>query len=231
MTTISFSEKAVPVLALFAAKNDIRYYLDGLCVEPAPHGPGCVIVATDGHQMALWYDEDGVCDKRTILSISKKMIGACEAKDAVKIRLHDGTLSVDGINSAPIFVHPGEPIIDAKYPIFWRVIPKTEDLVSGMHGSIAARLMRKIGKAGSLIAKRECAPVAARHYSAGTDGNGSILSRFEWAKNFMVITMPVRSDYLHEEPIPPCFKPPIRPSAEATANFPTGSMGEEVHPA
>jgi hypothetical protein len=50
----------------FAAKGDVRYYLNGVYVEPNASG-GVTIVATNGHVMALMYDATGFSDGKYII--------------------------------------------------------------------------------------------------------------------------------------------------------------------
>lgn len=230
--TISFDANAVAVLALFVAKNDIRFYLHGLCVIPAPHGAGCILAATNGHQLALWHDAAGMCDEQTILTIGKPLIEACSERgtSARKVKYADDRLTLIDAEGGEVFIQPEGAKIEANYPNIWRVIPTNDKLTPGLHGCMATRYLRTIGKAAKIIYRNSACAMTASHYSVGTDGNGGILTRFEGAHHFMVITMPVsgQSPYPDPSPRPACFAPPVRPAVEATANFPSGSMGEEV---
>lgn len=230
--TIEFSAQAVAPLALFTAKHDVRHYLSGVCVTPAPHGPGCILAATNGHQMGVWYDAAGECSEKTTLIIEKPLIEACQkySTPVHKVKIADGRLMLVDSKGADVFIQPGQHALDGKYPDIWRVIPRNAKLTPGLHGYMATRYLRAIGKAGKLIERQSGNAVAASHYTAGDDGQGLILTRFERAAHFMVITMPMRGEapWPDARPTPACFTPPVRPAVEATANFPYGSMGEEV---
>lgn len=52
------------------AQLDIRFYLQGILVEPRKEG-GAFIVATDGHRMMVIIDKDAKCDERIILKPDK----------------------------------------------------------------------------------------------------------------------------------------------------------------
>ena len=67
-------------ITLFMAKQDVRYYLNGISIEPHPDG-GALLVATDGHRMAVLHDPDGWCASQFIVGdISRALLLACKAK-------------------------------------------------------------------------------------------------------------------------------------------------------
>lgn len=67
-------------MALFMAKQDVRYYLNGISVEPHPDG-GAIIAATDGHRLAVIHDPDGWCTSQIIVGdIKKTLLDACKKK-------------------------------------------------------------------------------------------------------------------------------------------------------
>jgi hypothetical protein len=80
---VVFSAKYAKGLFAFRAKQDVRYYLNGIHVMPHPQG-GIVISATDGHRAAIIHDAEGYADGEYILPLSKQATSA-----ASKIK-HDG---------------------------------------------------------------------------------------------------------------------------------------------
>lgn len=52
----------------FISTEATRYYLNGVFIEPSPHG-GATCVATDGHRMGIAYDPDGFVGQSVITRI------------------------------------------------------------------------------------------------------------------------------------------------------------------
>ena len=58
------------VASLVAAKEDVRSYLKGVRIEPAPQG-GALIVATDGHRILVAHDSMAEDVETCILPVVK----------------------------------------------------------------------------------------------------------------------------------------------------------------
>lgn len=66
--------------AIWMARNDVRYYLNGVAIQPHPE-QGALIIATDGHTIAAIHDPDGWCERDIIVgTIPKQLIAECKAK-------------------------------------------------------------------------------------------------------------------------------------------------------
>lgn len=66
MTTIhtrrvTISAGVVPRLQRFVSREETRYYLGGLAIEPHPTHGGAYVVATDGHRLGAVHDADAIC--------------------------------------------------------------------------------------------------------------------------------------------------------------------------
>lgn len=108
----------------FAGKEDVRFYLNGVYVAPAPSGDGAVLVATDGHRMAVLHDPEGICDKPAIIATHKRPAISKRADTVTVTFTHpdsdDTTVSAaysDG------FIMLTE-MIDATYPDWQAIIPQ-----------------------------------------------------------------------------------------------------------
>lgn len=67
---ITINANALASVRGFQAVKGPRYYLCGIRVERAPDGtPGCFIVATDGHRMAVVYDQDACMESYAASSV------------------------------------------------------------------------------------------------------------------------------------------------------------------
>lgn len=222
-----FDAKAIAPLALFMARNDIRYYLNGMYVSPHPQG-GVYIAATDGHRLAVWRDPQGHCDQPRILAISPELIAAAKKKHKAEVPFHDKRISYengrlvlaqwnttdgkakDGWTPTALIelhIQPGKADIDGTYPNMWRVIPKEEDLVPVLHGHMQAQYLKDLGAVSALLGGGKQSWMW--HFSTGAGGNGAVLTRFSAADNFMVITMPCRGHSSASGPLPDCF---VRPA-------------------
>lgn len=228
---IEFTAEAVSPLSLFVAKHDIRFYLHGLFVAPAPNGKGCVIVGCDGHRMAMWYDASGQCSQEKVFKITPEFVSACKkrSKNALprRVKLEDGRLVVfDGFNSE-IFIQAGKAEIeDCKYPNVFGVIPKK--LVPGLRGYVNSDYIKQIGKAGQLFGIKHS---GVSFYSADEKGIGASVAVFDGTDNFIIVTMPRRGrdEFPSDNPLKSHFILEEKDvSAKATANFPCGSMGEMI---
>ena len=87
----------MPALAQFAGKNDIRLYLNGFIIEPAPENIGGVyLIATDGHTGCVVHDPKGSSDGIYIVQVPYRLASRCKphkGKDHVK---GDKLLTFDG---------------------------------------------------------------------------------------------------------------------------------------
>lgn len=244
---IEFDIKALAPVAMFKAETDIRYYLNGICVQPNKSGPGCFIIGCDGHRLAIWHDPAGTCSRQTILKASKELVSASRKKAAKdgSVCFEDGRLIIKDRDGQEAFIQAGKAEIEIKeplkdglyyshsnqYPDVWRVIPKASNLVPGMLGAINGRYIEAIGKVSKLLEDGGLWGHACGvwHFSskAGKDW-GSVLTRFAKAPGFIVITMPMRQDDFEINSLPAEFygQCPADVSAPATLLYPMGSMGE-----
>ena len=105
ISTLSIDARAIPPLALFTAKNDIRYFLEGVCVFPHPER-GVYVVATNGHCLAMWHDANGTTDKQRIIRVTKGLVDA--AKNGR--RLGDRRLTIENDRIAIVEIVDGTKV-------------------------------------------------------------------------------------------------------------------------
>lgn len=94
-----FNIEYLPMLAAFAAKNDVRYFLNGFHVKPHPE-KGVILTATDGHCLVTIHDEDGFSDGDYIYPISKELLKAANKKHLPSIQnifINDGVAMLTSI--------------------------------------------------------------------------------------------------------------------------------------
>lgn len=73
---IKFKRELLVILSAFAAKDDVRGYLNGFHIKPHPEQRGVILTATDGHRLVTIHDEYGLADDQYILPISKEFLAA-----------------------------------------------------------------------------------------------------------------------------------------------------------
>lgn len=106
---------------LFVTKEQSRYSLDSLRIEPHPE-QGAIIVATDGHTMCVFHDKGGECDKDGVTLIFNSSLS--------EICGPERTLEINDDHSASI-LQRGYEIVrfsdiqsNGKFPKWRDVLPK-----------------------------------------------------------------------------------------------------------
>lgn len=128
-----FKAEYLPLLAAHMANNDVRFYLNGICVEPLANGLGALLVATDGHRLCVIHDQTATADRPHIVSISPGAVRAAAGKKPRRMHLRDrnveyadgGRLVVIDEVGEEVFVQPGRPLIDGKFPDWRKNFPRT----------------------------------------------------------------------------------------------------------
>lgn len=114
------SAVAVKLVYPFIAHQDVRYYLNGINVRPLEDG-SAMIVATDGHRYIVVRDPSGYCERELIVCISKDALKhAASAKHTLDV-MSDGRALISGEAAQPLFIQPGNALIDATFPRIERV--------------------------------------------------------------------------------------------------------------
>lgn len=120
---IQFQAKYLPALAVFMAKCDIRYYLNGISVRPHREG-GVVLAATDGHRMLVIHDIHGYCDEEVICRVAPGMGRFCSKEGAtVLINPITQRLTIADDKGEELFILPGKCIVEGKFPDYTKVLP------------------------------------------------------------------------------------------------------------
>lgn len=165
---LKISSRALSFCAHFKANQDIRYWLNGVCVVPVQAEIGGVLVAaTDGHTMGVWHDAKGEVDRQVIMRVSPGLLSAAAKGGVVRtigdrlavVHLNTKTEVEDSeayvqANEDRAYVDPKGGLerweVDGKFPDVLRVIPSLGDLneCTGYHpGAISAKYLARLDKA------------------------------------------------------------------------------------
>lgn len=209
---VRLSARYLPAIAPFMAVGDIRYYLNGIHVEPHPEGKGVLIVATNGHVIGVIHDADGETNDCWPCPIPKRVIAACKQPRRAGL---DAAESVWFLGDTVHVTHPGidsaedagkigalhvdsvhAPAHDGKFPDWRRCVPRETTHADYLCAQIEyLTLFRSVA---DLAPGRYSGVV--RIHKTGTE-HDSYLVRVEGVPEFMGLVMKVR----HEEApaIPP----------------------------
>lgn len=143
---IKFDARVLPILDPFVPKHDLRFYLNGIRVERAvDKDKGIYILASDGHTMAAFYDEDGQIagdeGRGVIMRLPREMVAAARParKDKVRVIAKGSRVSLaqdfgDEHTNREVYVMPGEPYIDHRWVDWRRVLPSFDQLLPAITG-------------------------------------------------------------------------------------------------
>lgn len=154
MTATLTLNAAIPAALLHAmAKKDVRYYLQGLYLEPSN---GTVrAVATDGHVLMVatdayskWQgDETPVIVPRDAIEWAVKNSKAGNKAGSMIVRIDDGKAEVVASNGASMVA----TLTDGKFPDWKSVVPSGP--LSGDEPFIACQYLERISRAGAALAR------------------------------------------------------------------------------
>jgi len=186
-----------------ASREETRYYLNGVYIEPHKNG-GALLIAADGHRMIVIHDESAFCSEPCIVGLSKAGLDACrpvkDVKPDVKVpRLvvsEDGSAYVEGQ-----WRSPGKVTIDGTFPDWRRVVP-FEAKWSGAVASFNPKLIAGFGEIKSIL-RQEKNPGAITILTSG-EGDPALIDLGDFRTAFGIL-MPMRSSPLIG--LPPWMKP------------------------
>lgn len=149
-------------VAPFAARCDIRYYLNGIRVEAAVDRPGVYVIGCNGHTLLVAYDRDGMIEnddgKGILLKPTPGLVSACKQsgrgrKPSLDVVITGSRVSVSAgwggvAKEGEAFVAPGHPFLEGAeyYPKWRRVLPVFEDLKPGIVNQVNAGYLAAFAK-------------------------------------------------------------------------------------
>jgi len=115
---------AVKLVYPFIARNDVRHYLNGINIRPLEDG-STMVVACSGHRYIVVRDPSGFAESEIIVGISKDALKhATSAKHTLDVMSNGSAMFSDQV-AQPLFIQPGNSLIEAEFPRIERVATLT----------------------------------------------------------------------------------------------------------
>ena len=201
----------------FKGNYDVRYYLNGVLIMP--YEDHALLMATNGHWMAIYESKEGRADKERIIELPSwflsQMIQAErggdidddgdeeESDDAPSYSPIPKTLVVNDEKShlvireqgTEVLVKPGLPFIDGKFPDCLKALPDPTALEQGIFYPVAVNYLAALGEAsdGDI-------PNGITCYHQRSAPDKPVVFRFEQLPQLVVALMPLRDDKSSEWP-------------------------------
>lgn len=140
---MKLSANAVRLAYAFAAKEDIRYYLNAVSIEPAESG-GALITASNGHRLTQVLDRDATNVQAMILSLDKASQAALKRGAWVSTEFDATRVAILDAESLPIHLQIENYRVEAQYPDWRRILGNREQWVRGIGGSFNNTLLADV---------------------------------------------------------------------------------------
>jgi len=187
------SLSALRAVSALAARDDIRYYLNGVLIEASAHTTR--LVGTNGHVMGIYdnTEQENELDGRVSFIVPAAALALLKpAKNKLdQLVIENNTLTVVGGASVNFTA------VEGKYPDYIRVIPEK---VTGETAQFNPDYVADFKKAHKLL--------NAKTFHIHHNGLGGAVVDFGLA-NFLGVMMPLRSSVSLESYNPAAFKTPI----------------------
>jgi DNA polymerase III subunit beta len=190
---ITIDYAIIKALLTAAPKKDIRYYLNGICVDASKET--VVLVATDGHMMLSFpVSADAIEDRiNGQFIIDRVDLDAIKPAKAGKhtlpliIEVDDKGYTISGATKAV------NTLVDGKFPDWRRVVPQT---LSGELAQFNLELLSRINDIRKVLGQDE--------YATTIHHNGRSCAQVTGLKHHaLLILMPMRNDATQgDAPVP-----------------------------
>ena len=191
--TISAPRSALRAMINLSAKDDIRYYINAVCLETLAGSTECRLIATDGRALGVYRFENETESAETrqfilprnLLSKIKK--GKRLDPETVNIFISNDSVTVDLKNGEKFT----DKLVDAKYPDYRHVmVRKTSGDTAQFDPEITSRFYE--------VAKELGFPKAVP--AIGYNGNSGATVDIGIPDTFCGVIMPIRNDPEKQSP-------------------------------
>ena len=174
MSTIAtINAHALAAAATCQAKDDVRYYLNGILIEPIKDG-GVRVIATNGHRIIWITDPEGTCEEKIICTFETTALTKMrqERANIVSVQRVDDTTviaSIGGLGDISKVT-----LVDGRYPDYEAVMPAKLHPKSGSNTVFNSAYMRTFADAAKYLRVKD----TAMAFVNGKDANTSICVLF-----------------------------------------------------
>lgn len=191
------SAKDLARILPFRAMSDVRYYLNGVYVEPV--AGGAVIVATNGHILAASFSGGSHVAEPVLLETSNAFAAAVKAAartdGQARMIGKDSPIEVFNGSGLATYVKPGKPAIDGKFPDWRAVIPSDDKLLPGLpHAYNAKYLQMAIDAICDGPAINRYGTLLQAHHVKNEKNDFGSAAVLRADANFICVVMPVAAD-------------------------------------
>lgn len=119
---VRVSATAVKIAAPFMAKNDIRYYMNGINIRPLVDG-GVMLVATSGAHIIVVRDVEGFAEREIVVSVMKDGLKYATNQKITFDVMSNGRAMIVDESAQPLFIQPNNSLIEG------HVFPRVENII------------------------------------------------------------------------------------------------------
>jgi hypothetical protein len=198
----------------FKGTLDVRYYLNGVCVTP--YEDHALLLATNGHWMAIYESKEARVDKERILELPDWFLkqvrqaerGGTEEDDLeddaspsysaipkTLVIVDEKSRTVIREHGNEVLVKPGLPFIDGQFPDCLRVMPDPATLEQGIFFPVAVSYFAALGEASD----EDISNGITCHHQRDAPEK-PVVFRFEKLPELIVALMPLRDQKSVEWP-------------------------------
>jgi len=130
---MKLSASAVRLAYSFAAESDIRFWLNGVHVEPHPAG-GAQITGCNGHKILQVHDRAASDVEAMIINLDKPARAALKRGRWVVTEFEPKKVAVVNSDLLPIYLQWTKYQVEGKFPDGKTLLGERESWVAGLHG-------------------------------------------------------------------------------------------------
>lgn len=225
---LKFNADLFRIVSTCQSKEQTRYYLCGVYVEPCAAG-GVTLVATDGHRLMCARDENGTADESAIIQLSPAALKACktgkgELRREVAVDGSGATVRAvlqDGDSeTVQLIAFSTDCRIDGTFPDWRRVVPDPSFAAESRPGAFNGSYLSSFGTIAADLAKlRDSKKSLLRILSSEPESPALVL--FPLDPQAFGVIMPCRCDmsttppdWLIQTAAEPSESPDLQPAPE-----------------
>lgn len=207
MSKFQFRADHFLAVSKLTSKEETRYYLTGVHIEPDPAG-GIFLVATDGHRLCVAHDPNGYAERNAILTCDFKSPALKSKRNenfprhvyldggSADVRLVETVALATNADAHPLVDRLLFDEIDGTFPDWRRVVPMDVEPSHMAPLSFNVNLLRDIADSAKVLATDRCLAMELFQKSPGDP----MVLRFGQLPDVVYVLMPMRGAGLTSTP-------------------------------